>query len=235
MPMSNHIQFLNHLSRLEQARRDIQVVESIEDISPIPSMLLAQESACRSGRFGLVVAIRQYDYFSPGVSLLELDKKVRCPNYILNLHPELSFEASVLRNSRDGPNRVDPLNISKEEAYGSLRNAISSIKASGLSNPLVKEELASKVTSVLTHSISSTKYNVGKNSGDSIFEQFPKTTKDMKLLSGLTHQQVLAGTSSSGLIQRTRGRSTSIAGSSSLVHPRRGRGRSTAVEGMFFA
>ncbi|KAM7250048.1 hypothetical protein ACFE04_021931 [Oxalis oulophora] len=89
-----------------------------------------------------------------------------------------SQQASVLRNSRDGPNRVDPLNISKEEAYGSLRNAISSIKASGLSNPLVKEEVASKVTSVLTQSISSTKYNVGKNSGDSIFDQFPKTTKD---------------------------------------------------------
>ncbi|KAM7259519.1 hypothetical protein ACFE04_015260 [Oxalis oulophora] len=59
------------------SRRDIQVVESIEDISPIPSMLSPQDSAGRSGRFGLAVAIRQSDYFSPGISLLELEKKER--------------------------------------------------------------------------------------------------------------------------------------------------------------
>lgn len=72
------------------AKRNIQVLEVIEDTSPIPSMLSPQDSAGRSGimlfpsqkdghlstRVGLAVAIRHSDIYSPGISLLELEKKV---------------------------------------------------------------------------------------------------------------------------------------------------------------
>ncbi|OMO58553.1 hypothetical protein COLO4_34529 [Corchorus olitorius] len=72
-------------------RRNIQVLEAIEDTSPIASMLSPQDSAGRSGvmlfpsqkdtyvspRVGIAVAIRNSEIFSPGISLLELEKKER--------------------------------------------------------------------------------------------------------------------------------------------------------------
>lgn len=72
------------------SRRNIQVVEVIEDTSPVPSMLSPQDSAGRSGvmlfpsqkdsyvssRVGIAVAIRSSEIYSPGISLLELEKKV---------------------------------------------------------------------------------------------------------------------------------------------------------------
>ncbi|XP_044499300.1 uncharacterized protein LOC123220770 isoform X3 [Mangifera indica] len=73
------------------SRRNIQVVEVIEDTSPVPSMLSPQDSAGRSGvmlfpsqkdsyvssRVGIAVAIRSSEIYSPGISLLELEKKER--------------------------------------------------------------------------------------------------------------------------------------------------------------
>lgn len=72
------------------ARRNIRVLEVIEDNSPIPSMLSPQDSAGRSGvmlftsqkdaypspRVGIAVSIRNSEIYSPGISLLELEKKV---------------------------------------------------------------------------------------------------------------------------------------------------------------
>ncbi|KAJ8767440.1 hypothetical protein K2173_017484 [Erythroxylum novogranatense] len=72
-------------------KRNIQVIETIEDTSPIPSMLSPQDSASRSGvisfssqkdlhfshRVGLSVAIRDSDVYSPGIPLLELENKER--------------------------------------------------------------------------------------------------------------------------------------------------------------
>ncbi|TYI07189.1 hypothetical protein ES332_A10G210100v1 [Gossypium tomentosum] len=72
-------------------RRNIQVLEAIEDTSPIASMLSPQDSAGRSGvmlfpsqkdtyvspRVGISVAIRDSEIYSPGISLLELEKKER--------------------------------------------------------------------------------------------------------------------------------------------------------------
>lgn len=72
------------------SKRNIQVLELIEDTSPLPSMLSPQDSAGKSGlmlfpsqkdaymcpRVGLAVAIRHSDSYSPGISLLELEKKV---------------------------------------------------------------------------------------------------------------------------------------------------------------
>ncbi|KAI3834068.1 hypothetical protein MKX03_035864 [Papaver bracteatum] len=72
-------------------KRNIQVLEEIEDSNLGPVMLSPQEYAGRSGsssfsarhdtsqsrRVGISVAIRQSDYYSPGVSLMELESKER--------------------------------------------------------------------------------------------------------------------------------------------------------------
>ncbi|XP_057809782.1 uncharacterized protein LOC131024279 [Salvia miltiorrhiza] len=72
-------------------KRNIQVLEAIEDTSPIPSMFSPQDYIDRGGvmlfstrndmylspRVGIAVALRNSDNFSPGVSLLELEKKHR--------------------------------------------------------------------------------------------------------------------------------------------------------------
>ncbi|XP_065863891.1 uncharacterized protein [Euphorbia lathyris] len=73
------------------SKRNIQVIELIEDSSPLPSMLSPQDSARRSGitslpsqkdaymspRVGLAVAIHNSDVYSPGIALLDLEKKER--------------------------------------------------------------------------------------------------------------------------------------------------------------
>ncbi|KAI8561923.1 hypothetical protein RHMOL_Rhmol04G0379800 [Rhododendron molle] len=72
-------------------RKNIQVLEAIEDTSPIPNMLSPQDYVGRGGvmlfssrndaylspRVGIAVAIRNSDNYSPGISLLELEKKQR--------------------------------------------------------------------------------------------------------------------------------------------------------------
>ncbi|XP_010524589.1 PREDICTED: uncharacterized protein LOC104802610 [Tarenaya hassleriana] len=72
-------------------RKNLRVLEVIEDTSPIPSMLSPQESAGRSGvllfpsqkdsylspRVGIAVAVRDSEIYSPGISLLDLEKKER--------------------------------------------------------------------------------------------------------------------------------------------------------------
>ena len=70
------------------SRRNLQVLEIIEDNSPFPSMLSAQDYAGRSGvfqsqkdtylspRLGISVSMRYSEVYSPGISLLELENKV---------------------------------------------------------------------------------------------------------------------------------------------------------------
>ncbi|EOA39345.1 hypothetical protein CARUB_v10012395mg [Capsella rubella] len=74
-----------------QQKKNVRVLEVIEDTSPMPSMLSPQESAGRSGvvlfpsqkdsyvssRIGIAIAARDSDIYSPGISLLELEKKER--------------------------------------------------------------------------------------------------------------------------------------------------------------
>lgn len=85
----------NPLSSLEKrhsiSRRNLQVLEAIEDNSPFPSMLSPQDYAVRSGitvfqsqkdttslspRVGIAVSMHHSEVFSPGISLLELENKV---------------------------------------------------------------------------------------------------------------------------------------------------------------
>nr|GEV02157.1 vacuolar protein sorting-associated protein 62 [Tanacetum cinerariifolium] len=73
------------------SRKNIQILEAIDDTSPTPSMLSPQDyvghgganlfssrnDAYLSPRVGISVAIQHSDKFSPGLSLLELEKKQR--------------------------------------------------------------------------------------------------------------------------------------------------------------
>ncbi|KAL6002796.1 hypothetical protein ACLOJK_023018 [Asimina triloba] len=73
------------------SRRNIQILETMEDINPIPVMLSPQDYISRSGllpfssqseaflspRLGIAVAIRHSEHYSPGISLLELENKER--------------------------------------------------------------------------------------------------------------------------------------------------------------
>ncbi|KAJ8532740.1 hypothetical protein K7X08_015629 [Anisodus acutangulus] len=79
------------VSRQIGARKNIQVLEVIEDLSPTPSMLSPQHYVGRSGvmlfssrndaylssRVGIAVALQNSENFSSGISLLELEKKQR--------------------------------------------------------------------------------------------------------------------------------------------------------------
>ncbi|CAN1281796.1 Intermembrane lipid transfer protein vps13A [Linum perenne] len=76
--------------RRSSMKRSVDIMEVIEDTSPIPSMLSLQDPAGRSGvtlfasqkdaflsRVGLAVAVRHSETYSPGISLHELEKKER--------------------------------------------------------------------------------------------------------------------------------------------------------------
>ncbi|CAK9187594.1 unnamed protein product [Ilex paraguariensis] len=72
-------------------RKNIQVLDAVEDTSPAPSMLSPQDYVGRGGvmlfssrndaylspRVGIAVALRHSENFSPGIALLELEKKQR--------------------------------------------------------------------------------------------------------------------------------------------------------------
>jgi len=75
--------------RYSSLKKNIRVLEVIEDSSPMPSMLSPQDYGTRSGlpfpsqkdsylspRLGIAVAVRPSETYSPGISLLELEKKV---------------------------------------------------------------------------------------------------------------------------------------------------------------
>jgi len=76
--------------RLSSSRRNLQVLEVIEDNSPFPSMLSPQDYTGRSGvtafqsskdtylspRLGISVSMQSSEVYSSGISLLELENKV---------------------------------------------------------------------------------------------------------------------------------------------------------------
>lgn len=82
-------------------------------------------------------------------------------------------------------------NLSTSEVYGSLRECISEIKIAGLSDPIVKPEIALKVFNGLTQNISSTKYHLGKNPQESVLDRLPNITKDELLHHWTSIQELL--------------------------------------------
>ncbi|KAK3409275.1 hypothetical protein EUGRSUZ_J01409 [Eucalyptus grandis] len=82
-------------------------------------------------------------------------------------------------------------NLSSREAYGSLRDSISQTKQMGLLNPVVKTKDALQVFNALSHDISRTKYDVGKNPQDSVLDKLPSTTKEQLLHHWTSIQELL--------------------------------------------
>lgn len=96
-------------------RRNIQILEVIEDFSPKFVMLSPQDYMLRGGslsfqshgdaftsaRLGVSVAIRHSDNYSPGISLLELESKVSNHLWILLFHAGglLSLKESLSQRS----------------------------------------------------------------------------------------------------------------------------------------
>ncbi|CAL1363202.1 unnamed protein product [Linum trigynum] len=85
-----------------------------------------------------------------------------------------SQQASSFRTSMEATKG----SMSSQEAYGLLRESISQIKSVGMNHPIVAPEVAQKVLSVLTHNISSTKYNLGKKPGESLLDSLPTSVRD---------------------------------------------------------
>ncbi|KAI3820439.1 hypothetical protein L1987_07986 [Smallanthus sonchifolius] len=81
--------------------------------------------------------------------------------------------------------------LSTSEAYGSLRAYISEIRTVGLSDPIVRPEVAFKVFNSLTQNISSSKYQLGKNPHESILDTLPSVTKEELLLHWTSIQELL--------------------------------------------
>ncbi|KAI9187454.1 hypothetical protein LWI28_028359 [Acer negundo] len=102
-----------------------------------------------------------------------------------------SQQGNTLKTSRDPLGKMESLgSLSTQEAYGSIRDAISEMKSMGVSDPIINPEVALKVFNGLTHSISSIKYNHGKNPQESVLDRLPTETME-KLLQHWTCIQEL--------------------------------------------
>ncbi|XP_016647239.1 PREDICTED: probable RNA polymerase II transcription factor B subunit 1-3 isoform X2 [Prunus mume] len=96
----------------------------------------------------------------------------------------------TLDDSRTGTEQKK-CSLTTEEAYGSLREAISKIKSIGLKNSTVAPEIAITVLNGLTQNISSTKYQLGKNPQDSVLDSLPNKTKEELLHHWMSIQELL--------------------------------------------
>ncbi|KAF3975337.1 hypothetical protein CMV_001406 [Castanea mollissima] len=107
--------------------------------------------------------------------------------------PRDYFDSQLLKISDDTRAGSEQLrcSLSSEEAYGSLRGSISEIKAMGLSDPVVRPEVAVMVLNGLTQNISSTKFQLGKNAQESILNSLPNTTKEELLHHWISIQELL--------------------------------------------
>ncbi|GAB2213116.1 hypothetical protein Droror1_Dr00021134 [Drosera rotundifolia] len=77
------------------------------------------------------------------------------------------------------------------EAYNSMRKSISVIKVEGFDGPLIRPELAFTVLNGLTQNISSAKYHLGRNPGESFLDTLPKSAKDELLNHWTSIQELL--------------------------------------------
>uniref|UniRef100_A0A2N9FM47 BSD domain-containing protein n=1 Tax=Fagus sylvatica TaxID=28930 RepID=A0A2N9FM47_FAGSY len=94
--------------------------------------------------------------------------------------PRDYFDSQQLKTSDDTRAGTEQLrsSLSSQEAYGSLKGSIAEIKAKGLSDPIVRPEVAVMVLNGLTQNISSSKFQLGKNAQESILDRLPNTTKE---------------------------------------------------------
>jgi transcription initiation factor TFIIH subunit 1 len=107
--------------------------------------------------------------------------------------PRDYFDSQQLKTSDDTRAGTEQLrsSLSSQEAYGSLKGSISEIKAKGLSDPIVRPEVAVMVLNGLTQNISSSKFQLGKNAQESILDRLPNTTKEELLHHWISIQELL--------------------------------------------
>ena len=86
-------------------RKNVQILDVIEDTSPMPSMLSPQDYVGRGGvllftsrndtylspKVGIAVALCDSENYSPGISLLELEKKVLLTTVLFSLFSRFIF------------------------------------------------------------------------------------------------------------------------------------------------
>lgn len=102
-----------------------------------------------------------------------------------------SQQVNALNHQLGGGTRQLKSRMSTPEAYASLRVSISDITTAGLTDPVVRPDVAVKVFNGLTQTISSSKYQLGKNPHESILDTLPTLTKDELLLHWTSIQELL--------------------------------------------
>ncbi|XXG84813.1 hypothetical protein AAC387_Pa11g0038 [Persea americana] len=104
-----------------------------------------------------------------------------------------SQQANALKALGDTGAGARPVscNLRTEEAYNSLSEHISEIKAAGFSDPVVNPDVAVKVINVLTHHLSSTCIRLGKNPQESVLDRLPNRTKEELLHHWTSIQELL--------------------------------------------
>lgn len=104
-----------------------------------------------------------------------------------------SQQANALKALGDSGAGARPVscNLRTEEAYNSLSEHISEIKAAGFSDPVVNPDVAVKVINVLTHHLSSTCIRLGKNPQESVLDRLPNRTKEELLHHWTSIQELL--------------------------------------------
>lgn len=104
-----------------------------------------------------------------------------------------SQQANALKTLGDGAAGARSVNchVSTQEAYTCMRESISDIKSVGLQTSIIKAEVAFKVLNSLTHNISSTKYNLGRNNRETVLDRLPSKTKEELLNHWTSIQELL--------------------------------------------
>ncbi|AAF79503.1 F20N2.15 [Arabidopsis thaliana] len=102
---------------------------------------------------------------------------IRLPFLLWNQDPRDYFE-SQQGNVLNVPRGAKGLKRNVHEAYGLLKESILEIRATGLSDPLIKPEVSFEVFSSLTRTIATAKNINGKNPRESFLDRLPKSTKD---------------------------------------------------------
>ncbi|CAN7122903.1 unnamed protein product [Brassica rapa subsp. narinosa] len=109
----------------------------------------------------------------------------------LSIKDPRDYFESQQGNVVNEPRGAGTLKRNVHEAYGSLKESILEIRTKGLSDPLIKPEVAFEVFRSLTQTISTAKNIIGKNPRESFLDRLPKSTRDEVLHHWTSIQELL--------------------------------------------
>ncbi|ANM59715.1 BSD domain (BTF2-like transcription factors, Synapse-associated proteins and DOS2-like proteins) [Arabidopsis thaliana] len=109
----------------------------------------------------------------------------------LSIKDPRDYFESQQGNVLNVPRGAKGLKRNVHEAYGLLKESILEIRATGLSDPLIKPEVSFEVFSSLTRTIATAKNINGKNPRESFLDRLPKSTKDEVLHHWTSIQELL--------------------------------------------